>query len=106
MTGVGRPAKDAQRLVELVDERGVAPGVFKGGLQLQARRDQRLGDESATEAPEVPGGVGTGHRVPHHVAARAEKERRAASTNSATRSGSFTPGDDSTPEATSTPHTS
>src|SRR5206468_378634 len=66
-----------------------------GLLELDQWRHERLGDEAAAEAPEVPARV---RKRPRHRAPLA------SATNRQTMSGSLRPGCASTPEFTSTPY--
>src|SRR5262249_7486946 len=66
-----------------------------GGGELVQRRDERLGDGAPPVSTEPPGLLAR--------AAHRSSTARTAATNARTRAGSFTPGRDSTPEATSTP---
>ena len=54
----------AQQVVELGAEGGVGPGRAEGGLELEAGRHERLGDEPAAELAEAAVGRRLGHERP------------------------------------------
>src|SRR5205085_922964 len=61
-------------------------------LELDQRTHERLRDEAAAEAPEVPGGVGQGGGIePRATHVPSASAARAARTNRRTLSGSFRP---------------
>ena len=110
----------AQQMIEFIAERGITPGIAEGPVEFLTRGNQGLRDVHAAEVAEATrlGGFGHGHDKKSSSqlygassvctldasSGSSVAAARALAMNSRSLTGSFRPGADSTPVATSTPH--